>query len=382
MKITGNADKPLQKIRQYRNEVNPKIAVTVDLLTTGIDVPAISNLVFLRRVNSRILYEQMLGRATRRCDGIGKEVFRIFDAVFLYEAISPVSNMKPVAVNPNITFTGLVNELGTVRDETALPEIVEQLLAKLQNKRRHLSDAGKEQIESLARMSIADMVTYIRENEPKRVGEWFRDKAQIAEILDRRDGGRQPLLISRHDDTLRGIEIGYGDGVKPEDYLDGFSTFLRENINKIPALMVVAGQPRNLTRQELKGLKLALDAAGYTEKGLQVAWRETKGEDIAAGIIGFVRQAALGDALIPYGERVDRAIRNILTGRNWTPVQRKWLERIGKQLKAETIVDREALDGGEFKQQAGGFKGINKIFNGELEGILTEINGKIWDEAR
>ena len=39
----------------------PKIAVTVDLLTTGIDVPKIANLVFLRRVNSRILYEQMLG---------------------------------------------------------------------------------------------------------------------------------------------------------------------------------------------------------------------------------------------------------------------------------------------------------------------------------
>lgn len=36
-KITGNADKPLELIRKFRNEVNPKIAVTVDLLTTGID---------------------------------------------------------------------------------------------------------------------------------------------------------------------------------------------------------------------------------------------------------------------------------------------------------------------------------------------------------
>jgi type I restriction enzyme R subunit len=53
--------------------------VTVDLLTTGIDVPAITNLVFVRRVNSRILYDQMIGRATRRCDEIGKEYFRIFD---------------------------------------------------------------------------------------------------------------------------------------------------------------------------------------------------------------------------------------------------------------------------------------------------------------
>ena len=52
-------------IRSFRNDTMPKIAITVDLLTTGIDVPKIENLVFLRRVNSRILYEQMLGRATR-----------------------------------------------------------------------------------------------------------------------------------------------------------------------------------------------------------------------------------------------------------------------------------------------------------------------------
>ncbi|MBL4846053.1 MAG: DEAD/DEAH box helicase family protein [Planctomycetes bacterium] len=48
-KITGAADKPLEKIRRYKNERQPNIAVTVDLLSTGIDVPAISNIVFLRR---------------------------------------------------------------------------------------------------------------------------------------------------------------------------------------------------------------------------------------------------------------------------------------------------------------------------------------------
>ena len=83
-KVTGSVDRVGTLIRSYRNDALPKIAVTVDLLTTGIDVPSITNLVFVRRVNSRILYEQMLGRATRRCDEIGKETFRIFDAVDLY----------------------------------------------------------------------------------------------------------------------------------------------------------------------------------------------------------------------------------------------------------------------------------------------------------
>jgi type I site-specific restriction endonuclease len=72
-KITGSVDDPAKLIRRFRNDALPSVAVTVDLLTTGIDIPKIVNLVFIRRVNSRILYEQMLGRATRLCPDIGKE---------------------------------------------------------------------------------------------------------------------------------------------------------------------------------------------------------------------------------------------------------------------------------------------------------------------
>ncbi len=379
VKITGKADKPLQKIRELRNEVLPKIAVTVDLLTTGIDVPAICNLVFLRRVNSRILYEQMLGRATRRCDEIGKEVFKIYDAVRLYEGIAPVSTMKPVVVNPNIFFTQLVDELDTVEQEAALPEIVDQLLAKLQQKRKHLSPSSKEQIASIAGMPIEKIGDYLKDSQPKEIAEWFKQRKQIAQILDRKDGGRNPMLISHHEDKLIGVETGYGKAEKPEDYLNSFQAFLKENINKIPALLVVTKRPRDLTRTQLKELKLLLDNAGYPEKHLQVAWRELTNEDIAASIIGFIRKAALGDALISYEERVDRAMKKILTSRKWTPSQRKWLERIGKQLKQETIVDKEVFDQGQFKAQ-GGFTRINKTFGGELETILSQINQELWQE--
>jgi type I restriction enzyme, R subunit len=57
-------------------------------------VPSITSLVFVRRVNSRILYEQMLGRATRKCDEIGKETFRIFDAVDLYPHLENLTDMS------------------------------------------------------------------------------------------------------------------------------------------------------------------------------------------------------------------------------------------------------------------------------------------------
>jgi type I restriction enzyme, R subunit len=379
VKITGNADKPLQKIRELRNEVLPKIAVTVDLLTTGIDVPAICNLVFLRRVNSRILYKQMLGRATRLCDEIGKEVFKIYDAVRLYEGIAPVSTMKPVAIDPNISFAQLIDELDTVEQESALPEIIDQLLAKLQSKRRHLSPSSKEQIEAIAGMAIEEIGKYLKASQPKEIAQWFKQRKLIAQILDRRGDGRKPVLISHHLDELIGVETGYGEGEKPEDYLNSFKAFLQENINKIPALIVVTQRPRDLTRSQLKELKLLLDDAGYPEKHLQVAWRELTNEDIAASIVGFIRQAALGDALIGYEERVDRAMKKILTSRQWTSPQRQWLERIGKQLKQETILDREAFDRGQFKAQ-GGFMRIDRTFAGELEKVLERINSEIWED--
>jgi type I restriction enzyme, R subunit len=144
--------------------------------------------------------------------------------------------------------------------------------------------------------------------------------------------------------------------------------------------LVVTQRPRELTRQQLKELRLALDLAGYSQANLQTAWRNATNEDIAASIIGFIRKAALGDALIPYDERVDRSMKQILASRAWTPPQRKWLERIGKQVKVEYVVDRTALDEGAF-QADGGFKRIDKVFDGKLELILADIQERLWSIA-
>jgi len=65
-KITGspNMDRPLQRIREFRNRPEPAIVVTVDMLSTGVDIPASENIVCLRPVKSRILFEPMMGRGT------------------------------------------------------------------------------------------------------------------------------------------------------------------------------------------------------------------------------------------------------------------------------------------------------------------------------
>src|SRR4029450_2520597 len=103
---------------------------------------------------------------------------------------------------------------------------------------------------------------------------------------------------------------------RPEDYLQEFSEFIRSRGNEIPALVIVLTRPRELTRKQLRELALELDRAGFSEANLATAWREMTNQDIAARIGGYIRQAAVGDALIPYEQRVDRALQSILASRN------------------------------------------------------------------
>jgi type I restriction enzyme R subunit len=381
VKITGKADKPLELIRRYRNERQPSIAVTVDLLTTGIDVPPIANLVFLRRVRSRILYEQMLGRATRLCPDIGKERFRIFDAVDLYAAIADATDMKPVVVNPTVTFEQLIHELVEVNDESTRRDVLDELLAKLQRKKRHLHGSAADEFVAAAGVDPKELVKQLKAGDASQAAAWFVDHHELGALLDRKTGGGpQYQLISQHHDEVREVTHGYGAAKRPEDYIESFRAYITSNLNKIPALLVVTQRPKELTRQQLKELKLALDREGYSETKLRTAWRESKNEDLAASIIGYIRQMALGKPLMSYEARVEQAMQRILKSRPWTAPQRKWLDRIGSQLEQETVVDRDALDHGEFKSH-GGFARLNKVFDGELEQLLEQIQDEVWKEG-
>jgi type I restriction enzyme R subunit len=63
---------------------------------------------------------------------------------------------------------------------------------------------------------------------------------------------------------------------------------------------------------------MALDQRGFSEVKLRTAWKQAKNEDIAATIVGFIRQAALGDPLLPWAARVRKAIDRILARGNAT----------------------------------------------------------------
>jgi type I restriction enzyme R subunit len=379
VKITGAAREPMQLIRHFKNERLPSVAVTVDLLTTGVDVPKIANLVFLRRVKSRILYEQMLGRATRLCPEIGKTSYRVFDAVDLYAAIESFTDMVPVVARPNIGFNQLVRELETAPDESARQLVLEQLIAKLQRKRRALEGEQLARFTEVAEMSPSELALQLKSQSPGETAAWFKAHQYLLPILDERSASRSFIPISEHTDALIGAQSDF-HAQRPEDYLAGFSAFIQDNQNRLPALIAVTQRPRDLTRKDLKALQLALSEHGYTDLHLQTAWREKTNADVAATILGFVRQAALGDPLVSYEERVRRALEAILRRQKWTAPQRQWLERIAKQIQIEKVVDRDALDTGTFKA-TGGYNHINRIFDGKLEEVLGDLGEAIWSEA-
>lgn len=381
-KITGSVDRVQRLIRSFRNDANPKIAVTVDLLTTGIDVPPITNLVFLRRVNSRILYEQMIGRATRPCPEIGKEVFRIFDAVDLYPHLQNLTQMRPVVVNPSIKFEQLINELSEAQKEADRETIREQLAVKLRRKLKKLSPEARAKFEALAGEAPEHTLKRLLEQTPAELSTWFSTRKGLAPILDWESDDDTPLVlpISHHPDEVVAVTRGYGSATKPEDFLDSFAEFVHENINKIAALKVVVQRPRDLTRADLQELRRALDLKGYSEAALRTAWSQAKNEDIAAPIIAFVRQAAVGDPLLPYRDRVHAAMQKIMGSRPWTEPQKRWLKRIGEQIEKEIVVDRSAIDREPFIAD-GGFARLNKVFGGELESVLAGINEELWRKS-
>ena len=116
------------------------------------------------------------------------------------------------------------------------------------------------------------------------------------------------------------------------------------------------------------------------EDTLRRAWADAKNEEIAASIIGFVRQAAIGDPLISYEDRVRGAMRRVLASRAWTEPQKRWLKRIGEQVEKEIVMDREAIDREPFSAD-GGFARLNRVFDGELESVLADINEEMWKKA-
>lgn len=378
-KITGVVDGRETLLRKFKNDQYPSIVVTVDLLTTGIDVPAICNLVFLRRVNSRILYDQMLGRATRLCAEIGKESFKVFDCVGVTKVMEDAQVMKPVAPLITKTFEHLVAEASLLEDERFIENKLDRIIAKVHRKVKGLDEDSMEQFQRLSgQADTRGFASFLKSIDANQVLDTLNNYAPLWEYLDAQKATyKTHLLYSDHDDTFREAERAYHKNLKPKDYIESFSEYVREQRNVVMALNLVCTKPQSLTRKDLKELRLLLDAEGYSNTRLNTAFKEMTNHEIVADIISLIRTASLGTPLVSHTDRIINACKKMKASQSWNIVQLGWLDKIEKQLLQESIITIEDLNNPPFSND-GGFKRIDKIFKGETLNILAELNQYLY----
>jgi type I restriction enzyme R subunit len=389
MKITGsvangNKKKIQEAIKRFKNEDYPSIVVTVDLLTTGIDVPSISTLVFMRRVKSRILFEQMLGRATRLCKEIHKTHFEIYDPVGVYDALEDVNTMKPVVANPNTTFTQLLDGLQEMEDEAHVKNQINQVIAKLQRKKKNIDSKTMEHfIDMSGGMDPTQFVVDIQNREPEDAKKRLLAYYDLFRMLqESKTNGGKPVVISPEEDVFIEDKRGYGSkDARPEDYLDEFSNYVQNNINEIAALKIICTRPRELTRESLKSLMLTLDREGYTVQQLNTAISQLTNEEMAADIISLIRRYAIGSVLISHEARIHKAIDRLRKAHKFTMQEQNWIKRMEDYLMNESVLNVQVFDeDSRFKSQ-GGFAKINKVFGNKLESVVLELNEYLYDDG-
>lgn len=389
MKITGsvaggNKRKVQEAIKRFKNERFPSIAVTVDLLTTGIDVPEITTLVFMRRVKSRILFEQMLGRATRLCPQINKTHFEIYDPVGVYDSLEEVNTMQPVSADPKTTFAQLLDGLEVLEDEAHIKNAVAQIIAKLQRVKRRLTKEEVNEFKDLAAgLTVEGFIQKIESLPAAEARNTLLMEASLLEMLDDKHGhGGYTKVISDKQDKFLIRERGFGKNEqRPEDYIEAFEDFVKNNVNEIAALNIICTRPKELTRETLKSLRMALAQNGFTTQQLNTAVSEITSEEITADIISLVRRYAIGSPLVSHQARIRRAVDKLKKAHNFSRVELNWLSRIESYLLNESVMNVKVFDEDERFKTNGGYKRLNQIFRNNLEGIITELNEYLYDDG-
>src|SRR5262249_26287921 len=151
----------------------------------------------------------------------------------------------------------------------------------LRRRLKNLPDEARRRFEADAGETPEATLKRIETSGTAELADWVRGRPNLGLILDWNPDGKggSYLPISSHPDKIKEVTRGYGDAEKPEDFLDNFTTFVRANINKIAALTVVVQRPRELTREQLRELRLELDRQQFSDTNLRQAWKQAKNED-------------------------------------------------------------------------------------------------------
>lgn len=386
-KITGRADRPLKKIREFRNRPEPGIVVTVDMLSTGVDIPDLEFIVFLRPVKSRILFTQMIGRGTRKGFRFpNKPYFTVFDC-FNGTLLEYFRNATDIPYEPPEKQARSIREIiQDIWDNRDRDYNAKALAKRLQRIDKAMSGRAREMFAAyipdgdLAGFA-ADLPRGIRHDFTATM-KLLRDP-NFLNLLENYE--RAPKTFIRADGvedevtSERLIRDGLGNTYKPEDYLDAFERFVRENPSRIEAIRILLDRPKDWSTQALKELreKLAGTKERFTPENLQKA-HEMAYHKALVDIISMVKHAARKEEpLFTAAERVNKAIEKVAASLKPTPEQAQWLERIRAHLVESLSIDPQDFDLIPVFEDFGGLGKANKVFGGKLKDLLKKINSEI-----
>jgi len=381
MKITGSptVDRPLQKIRQFRNRPEPKIVVTVDMLTTGVDIPAIEMIVFMRMVKSRILWVQMLGRGTRLCREINKEKFTIFDC-FDGSLIEYFRNATDFDVTLQKETVSLAEIIERIYDNRDREYNVNRLIKRL---RRVQNTMGAEAREAFARfLPDGDMKAYADGLKENLLNDFpgtmalLRNK-EFQDLLENYPRPKKVFfkgydIVDTVDDEVM-FRVG-DDYQKPQDYLRLFEEFVRKNPEQIEAIEVLLSRPSGWNVDVLKDLRDRLEKSHFSEKDLQRGHALVYQKPLA-DIISMVKHAS--DYHVPIltaRERVEKTVARLAEKHTFTEEQKNWLAYIREHLIENLAISQEDFETMPVFERHGGLTRAKRIFGEAFDGILKEIN--------
>ncbi len=425
-KITyKTTEKPEELIAAFRNSYNPRIAVTVDMISTGTDIRPLEVVLFMRDVKSQTYYEQMVGRGTRTIsetdlvsvtpDAKRKTHFVLIDAVGVTENAKN-TDIRPLERKPTVAFDNLLRAVAYgSRDPDTLTTIASRL-ARLDRQlverdRRNIREAsGGEDPSDLAN-ALLDAVDPDKQRRraaeanatesptQEQVAEAVADLAETActpfDSPELRDAlvnlkQRSEQVIDRVSED-RVIYAGY-DYDKARQMVTNFERFIEENRDEIDALTIIYNRPygeRRLTLEEIRQLADALDDPPYL-LDTQALWRayerleesKVRGaspQRLLTDIVSLVRFAMGKDEVLePYSEQVERRFADWLARREgrFTPEQVEWLAMIKDHIAASLTIEPGDFGYAPFSDRGGRLRAA-KLFGPDLPDLLDELNEEL-----
>jgi type I restriction enzyme R subunit len=419
-------EKPENLIQDFRNSYNPRIAVTVDMISTGTDIKPIECLIFMRDVKSRIYFEQMKGRGTRSInptelqavtpDVLNKTHFIIVDAVGVCE--SDKTDSRPLEKKPLVKFETLITDIALgLRDE----DTIISLANRLTRLEKQLEEKEKNEIEKVAgkplREIVKDLLDIVdKDKQIERAKEEFNtdeptdeqiksafdklaneackpfDNPNFRDILIELKKKNEQIIDNISKDTVIFAGVDIKSKEQASSIVNTFRKFIEDNKDEILALQIIYNQPyskRHLTYEQIKQLAEAIQKPPYriTLEQIWLAYEQLENskvrgagpQKLLTNIISLIRfEIGQTDVLQPFPEIVDERFHQWLReqeekGKRFTSEQLQWLEMIKDHIASSLAITKDDFELSPFYDKGGLYRAY-QIFGNELEEIMKELN--------